>query len=122
MNSNILKLKLKRVDPVKYAIIASLLTMLIMLIVFVPFMLLFSAIGLGAATESFGAAGAIVGSGIFMIIFVPLIYGAIVFVITLIATALLNFILKKTGGLDVDFEKVGFDFEATQANQGRIEQ
>ena len=122
MNSNVLKLKLKRVDPVKYAIIASLTTMLIMLIVFVPFFFLFSAIGLGASGDSLGAAGAIFGGGVAMVIIVPLFYGVLVFILTLITTSLLNFILKKTGGLDIDFEKAGIDASVNYGSQDRIEQ
>jgi small-conductance mechanosensitive channel len=104
-----LRLKLKRVDPVKYATISALLTGLLMLIIFVPMMLLLSLIGAGAATESFGAGAAIFGGGIFMIILIPIFYAVFVFIITLIMTSLLNFILKKTGGLDIDFEKAGLD-------------
>ena len=120
MNNNILKLKLKRVDPVKYATIAALLTALIMLIVFVPFFLLFSIAGAGAAS-GFGEGAAIFGGSIFIIILMPIIYGVMVFILTLISTALLNFILKKTGGLDIDFEKTGL--EISQIGQDhRIEQ
>ena len=96
MNSNILKLKLKRVDPVKYALITTALTLTIMLIVFVPFLLIFSAIGIGAGSESFGAGAAILGGGIIGMLFGIIFYGVIIFVVTLIATSLLNFILKKT--------------------------
>ena len=103
-----LRLKLKRVDPVKYATISALLTGLLMLIIFVPFMLLFSLIGAGAG-DSFGAGAAIFGGGIFMIILIPIVYAVVVFILTLIMTSLLNFILKKTGGLDIDFEKAGLD-------------
>ena len=101
-----LKLKLKRVDPVKYATIASLLTVCLMLIIFIPMTLMVSAIG---ATNDVGAGAALFGGGIIMIIFGPILYGVIVFVTTLIMTMLLNFILKKTGGLDVDFEQAGLE-------------
>lgn len=120
MSSNILKLKLKRVDPVKYATVAALLTAFIMLIVFVPFMLLFSVIGAGSA-GGLGEGAAIFGGGVFAIIFVPLIYGVIVFIITLISTSLLNFILKKTGGIEIDFEKAGIDISQIGQDR-RIEQ
>lgn len=119
MQNNILKLKLKRVDPVKYATIAAILTALIMLVIFVPFMLLFSMIGAGAAS-GFGEGAAIFGGSIFIIILMPVIYGVMVFIITLISTSLLNWILKKTGGLDIDFEKSGLDI--SQIGQDRIEQ
>ena len=120
MNSNILKLKLKRVDPVKYATVAAFLTALIMLILFVPFMLLFSLVGAGASS-GFGEGIAIFGGGIFAIILVPIIYGVMVFIITLISTSLLNFILKKTGGIDIDFEKAGLDISQIGQDR-RIEQ
>lgn len=104
--SNTMRLKLKRVDPVKYALISALLTVLLMLVIFVPFMLILSSIG---ASQDLGVGSAILGGGVVMMIFVPLFYGVIVFIVTLIMTALLNFILKKTGGLDIDFEKAGLD-------------
>lgn len=109
---NIIRLKLKRVDPVKYATISAILTMALMLIIFVPFMLFFSAIGI--ATEDLGVGAAFFGGGIIMIVIVPLIYGVLVFIITLLITALMNFILKKTGGLDIDFEKTGLDISLTE--------
>nr|WP_321233730.1 hypothetical protein [uncultured Psychroserpens sp.] len=120
MNNNILRLKLKRVDPVKYATIAAILTALIMLIVFVPFMLLFSLAGAGAAS-GLGEGAAIFGGSVFMIILVPIIYGVMVFILTLISTSLLNWILKKTGGLDIDFEKTGLEISQIGQDQ-RIEQ
>ncbi|RZN83274.1 MAG: hypothetical protein EVB12_01845 [Winogradskyella sp.] len=125
MNNNILKLKLKRIDPVKYALIASILTVLIMLIVFVPMMLLFSAIGLGAASSEYGSGagvfGVLLGGGVFIIL-VPIFYGVLVFIITLISSSLLNFILKKTGGLEIDFEKAGLDVSQPESFQKQIEQ
>ena len=125
MNNNILKLKLKRIDPVKYALIASILTVLIMLIVFVPMMLLFSAIGLGAASSEYGSGagvfGVLLGGGVFIIL-VPIFYGVLVFIITLISSSLLNFILKKTGGLDIDFEKAGLDISQPESFLKQIEQ
>lgn len=109
MGANTIRLKLKRIDPVKYATIAAILTALIMLIVFVPMALLFSLVGAGAASDSFGAGAAIFGGGIFMVVLIPIIYAVVAFIVTLISTALLNFILRKTGGLDIDFEKSGLD-------------
>jgi len=107
MESNIIKLKLKRIDPVKYATISAFITVLLMLIIFVPIMLLFSVAGLGAS--DFGSGAAIFGGGIIAIIFVPILYGVLVFIVTLIAAYIMNFALKKTGGLEVDFEKTGLD-------------
>lgn len=99
-------LKLKKVDPVKYAIIATLSYLAIMLIIFVPFMLIASAVG---ATQDLVGGMAILGGGIFAIIFILIFYGVIIFIVTLLAAFILNFILKKTGGLPIDFEKAGMD-------------
>lgn len=104
-----IRLKLKRIDPIKYSVIAALLTVVLMIIILGPMMLITSLVGAGAGTEPFGALGAVLGGGFFMIILIPILYGVFVFIITLISTALLNFILKKTGGLDLDFEKSGLD-------------
>ncbi|MDG5490941.1 hypothetical protein [Psychroserpens sp. SPM9] len=120
MNTHTLKLKLKRIDPVKYATISALLTALIVLILFVPFFLLFSLVGAGSAS-GFGEGAAIFGGGVFIIILAPIIYGVVAFIVTLISTALLNFILKKTGGLDIDFEKTGLEISEIGKDH-RIEQ
>lgn len=119
MTNNLLKLKLKRVDPVKYATVAAILTALMMLIIFVPFTLLFTMVGAGSAS-GFGEGAAIFGGSIILIILMPVIYGVLVFIITLISTSLLNFVLKKTGGIDIDFEKTGL--EISHIGQDRIEQ
>ena len=96
-----------------------------MLIVFVPMMLLFSAIGLGAASSEYGSGagvfGVLLGGGVFIIL-VPIFYGVLVFIITLISSSLLNFILKKTGGLDIDFEKAGLDISQPESFLKQIEQ
>ncbi|MDA0177734.1 MULTISPECIES: hypothetical protein [Mesoflavibacter] len=120
MNNNKFTLKLMRVDPVKYATIAAVATALIMLVIFVPMMLLFSAIGV--ASDDLGSGAAIFGGGLFITILAPIFYGVLVFIITLITTAILNFILKKTGGLDIDFEKVGLGISQIGSDNPRLEQ
>ncbi len=104
MNTNTLRLKLKRIDPVKYAMVATLVYLLILLIVYVPIILLMS---LAGGLSDIGAGAAMLGGGILGIIFMVVIAGIFVFIITLLACSLLNFILKKTGGIDIDFEKAG---------------
>lgn len=44
------------------------------------------------------------GGGIMMLIFIPILYGIFGFIAGLIGTALLNFILSKTNGLDIEFD------------------
>ena len=86
--------KLKRVDPLKYAIIDS------------------PTIGVGAI---------IFGSVIAIIVTASFFYEVVLFVITLIAAFLPNFILKKTEELDIDFEKVGIDVSVNYDSQDCIE-
>ncbi|WP_299126572.1 hypothetical protein [uncultured Winogradskyella sp.] len=122
-SSRIIKLKLKRVDPVKYAIVATLTYLAILLLIFVPVMLIASAVGM---TQDAVGGFAIMGGGIFVIIFAMIFYGAIIFVVTLLASMLLNFILKKTGGIPIEFE--GHDLELqnnidfTSSSQERLKQ
>lgn len=123
MNNSILKLKLKRVDPVKYATIATLTYLAIILLIFVPFMLLASAIGV---TQDVAGGFAILGGGLFAIIFIMIFYGVIIFIITLLAAFLLNFILKKTGGLPLEFEETNSGLQTqnidfTSSSQERLE-
>ncbi len=96
-----IKLNLKRVDPVKYGIITGLLMALMSLIVIIP-MFLFMSVA-GASGMSNGNGLAMFGGGIAML-FVPILYGIIGFIFGLIGTALMNFILSKTNGLDMEFD------------------
>ena len=98
--SNRMTLRLMRIDPVKYATIAAIAT----------------AVG---ASQDFGPGAAIIGGGLFVIILAPIFYGIMVFIVTLITTAIINFILKKTGGLDIDFEKAGLGIQEIGSNQHR---
>lgn len=117
-NSNRMTLRLMRVDPVKYATIAAILTIAMFLIVVLPFFLLFSAIGM---SQDLGAGAAIMGGGIFGMLIGMIFYAVFVFIFTLIITAFLNFILKKVNGIDIDFEKAGLGISEI-GNQDRIGQ
>jgi len=103
-NANRMSLRLMRIDPLKYAIVATLAYLSILLIIYLPIILLGSLVG-GASDLAAGAA--MLGGGIIGIIFFIILAGAFVFIFTLIIAAILNFILKKVNGIDIDFEKVG---------------
>ena len=109
-----IKLNLKRIDPVKAGIIYGALTALLSLIIVLPVMLFISATGLAANQPGMGA---MFGSGIAML-FIPIIYGIIGFIAGLIGTALLNFILSKTNGLDIEFD--GKDMEISQIGEDNV--
>jgi hypothetical protein len=108
-----IKLTLKRIDPVKAGVIYGALMALLSLIIVLPFMLIFSAAGLADQPGM----GAMFGGGIAML-FIPIIYGIGGFIAGLIGTALLNFILSKTNGLDVEFD--GKDMEISQIGEDKV--
>lgn len=103
-----LTLRLKKIDPVKWATISGLLYAVLSLIVIVPMFLFMSVIG---ASSGFGEAGmGILGGGV-MMLFMPIIYGIVGFIFGLIAALIFNFVLKKTNGLDMEFEKIGLSID-----------
>lgn len=99
-----LKLKLTKIDPVKYALIAGTLLAVVMFI-FLAFFLLLGSL-FGASAGGFAPFAAIAGGGIIMLILGPIFYFIFGFIFTLIAAFILNIILKKTDGLIIDFEKI----------------
>lgn len=104
--NNTFTLKLKRIDPVKWGVIVGLVYALLSLIIIVPMFLIMSVAG---ATSGFDEAGlGMLGGGVIML-FAPILYGVLGFIFGLIGALILNFVLKKTKGLDMDFEKAGLD-------------
>ncbi|WP_435414974.1 hypothetical protein [Polaribacter aestuariivivens] len=106
-----LKLKLKKIDATKYGIITGSVMALLSLIMLSIAFLFTSLIGLGAGSGA-SELGLLFGGGIFMVILGPILYFVIGFLFGWIGCLLLNFILKKTGGLDIEFEKAGFEISA----------
>ncbi len=106
-----IKLKLKRIDPVKSGVIYGLLMALISLVVLIPMFMVMSAVGVGVGDN---AGLGMFGGGLAMLIFAPIIYGIIGFVFGLIGTALMNFILGKTNGLDVEFDSDNLEVTKTE--------
>jgi hypothetical protein len=68
-------------------------------------MMIVGAIGASAGGEGSGALGALgIGGGIAAIIFAPIIYGFLGFIIGLLGTLLANLALKFSGGLEVEMD------------------
>jgi len=109
-----IKLNLKRIDPVKAGIIYGALLALLSLIIILPVMLIFSAAGLSSGQAGMGP---MFGGGLAML-FIPIVYGIIGFIGGLLGTALLNFILSKTNGLDIEFD--GKDMEISQIGEDKV--
>ena len=108
-----IKLTLKKIDPIKWATIAAILYAVIALIVVVPMFLIFSTLGAASAFEDAGVGFGFFGGGL-ALLFIPIIYGVLGFIFGLIGALVLNFVLKKVNGLDMDFETAGL--EVTNGN------
>lgn len=68
-------------------------------------MMIIGAIGASTGGEGSGALGALgIGGGIAAIIFAPIIYGFLGFIVGLVGTLLANLALKLSGGLEVEME------------------
>ena len=83
-------LTLKKIDALKWGMIAGALYALLSLIIIVPMFLFISLIGAAADFENAGLG--ILGTGVFML-FMPILYGVIGFIIGWIGAMLFNFIL-----------------------------
>ena len=100
------KLTLKRVDPMKIAVIYGAVVALFSLIIVVPVFFLMS---LAGASSGLGEVGLGLFGGGIAVLFVPVLYGVFGFIFGLICALVFNFVLSKTKGLDLDFEKAGME-------------
>lgn len=99
--SNI-KMKLKKIDPVKSGVIVG-AAMALLSFIMLAIMALFGGM-IGGMTGGSDAMLSIIGGGLVALIFMPVFYFIIGFLSAWIGAMLLNFILKKTGGLKIEFE------------------
>jgi hypothetical protein len=113
-----IKLKLKRVDPVKYGLIIGLLSAIMSLIVLIPMFLFMSALGASARGYGGSGIGAAMFGGALGIFMAPILYFIFGFIFGLIGTAIMNFILGKTNGLDIEFESN--DLEISQIGKDKV--
>ena len=97
-------LKLKRLDPIKWATIMAAVYAILSLIIMIPMFLFMSVLGASEGLEEAGLG--ILGGGV-MMLFLPVIYGVLGFIFGLIGAYIFNFVLGKTDGLEMDFEKMG---------------
>jgi len=91
--------RIKRIDPMQSGKVTAIVSVALILIIFVPFMLLFSLAGLGT---SFG--GAMLGGSLFMIILLPIIYGIVGFIAGILYAVVYNFTYKYHGGLQLEYD------------------
>lgn len=98
-----MKLTLKKIDPVRFALIYATVIALVMFII-LAIVLLFGSLFGAAFGGEMGPLGAVVGGGFLALIFGPIIYFVIVFIITWIGASIFNFVAAKYGGLDLHFD------------------
>ena len=93
------KRRIRRIEPVQAGKVAGILAAALLLILFLPVLLLFSLVGL---SSDFG--GTFPGGGIIVLLFMPLIYGAIAFVAGMLYAVLYNFTFRFHGGVEMEYD------------------
>ncbi|MGY0426094.1 MAG: hypothetical protein ACWIPI_04595 [Polaribacter sp.] len=101
-----LKLQLKKIDATKYGIIIGSVMALLSFIILTVIFLFSTLFGLGMGMNSEFAT---FGGGLVMVILAPILYFIFGFIFGFISCLILNFILKKTDGLYLEFEKRGLE-------------
>lgn len=103
-----LKLILKKVDAKKYGIITGTLMALLVFVMLLIAFLFTSLLGLGFNSSELEL-GYVFGGGFLMVILGPIVYFIFGFIFGYLGALLLNFILKKTNGLALEFDKTNID-------------
>ncbi|SDR65472.1 hypothetical protein [Opitutus sp. GAS368] len=102
-----MQLKLKRIAPLQAGKMLAAFYGLLSLL-FVPFMLLFMAMGSFAARQQGGGAMPALpfmfGMGVGFMVLLPFFYAAMGFVFGVISAAVYNLLAKWIGGLELEFE------------------
>ena len=86
--------------------IAGLTAVVITFVCAIPYALLAMAVGIGSNGAGMGTAGMGIGAALGMVIVAPLGFGALHFIAGLMYAVVLNFVLRKTGGLELSIEKI----------------
>lgn len=100
-----IKLKLKYIDPIKYGVLVGILMFIMSVLMFLFGFLIMSIFGVLGNSE-LSMFSAILGGGFITLLIAPLLYGVFGFIIGLLGAYILNFVLGKTNGLDVEFEGI----------------
>jgi hypothetical protein len=102
-----MQLRLKRIAPLQAGKMLGAFYGLLSLI-FVPFMLIFMAVGSFAAASRGGASGMplMMGMGVGFMIFLPVVYGVLGFIFGVIGAFIYNLMGRWIGGFELEFEPV----------------
>ncbi|PIE50455.1 MAG: hypothetical protein CSA38_03365 [Flavobacteriales bacterium] len=103
-----MKLKLKKIDPIKYSLICSLIVGVVMFLTF-ALLSVFGGFMSSIIGDEIGKMGLIFGGSFFILIFVAFFYMVITFIFSLISIVIFNFVLSKTGGLEMEFENQDYE-------------
>ena len=95
--------RIKKINPVQAGKVSAVIAVLLILIIFVPIMLLFSAVGFSSDQSSFG--GLAMGGGILaMVILMPIIYGIFAFLFGMFYAFIYNVTYRFHGGLEMEYD------------------
>ena len=105
---NDITLTLKRIDPIKVAVISAVVYTIIALVIMVPILII--------AHIFYGSVAPFQSLGIIeIVIIVPVFYGVMGFIFALFGMVLFNWMLRFTKGLAIDVE--AFDIQIQKYNQ-----
>jgi hypothetical protein len=92
-----MKLRLKHIDPIKISGIAAIIMFVISFIIIIPFGLIINNLPM-PEDKSIGMMGSV-------IYILPFIYSAFGFLANLIIISFFNFLAKKMGGIEIEFDE-----------------
>lgn len=95
--------RIKKINPLQAGKVSAVIAVLLILIIFVPVILLVSAIGIGSNQSSFGGL-AMGGSILAMVIFMPVIYGIFAFLFGMFYAFIYNVTYRFHGGLEMEYD------------------
>jgi hypothetical protein len=98
--------RIKRINPFQAGKVSAIVSVVLILIIFLPFMLFFSLAGLGSNSP---VSGMFLGGGLFAIILIPLVYGFFGFIIGILYAVIYNFTYKYHGGLELEYDELSDD-------------
>jgi len=94
--------RIKKINPLQAGKVSAVIAVLLILIIFVPILLLFSAVGFGGNQSAFGSLMG--GSIIAVIILMPIMYGIFAFLIGIFYAFIYNVTYRFHGGLEMEYD------------------
>jgi hypothetical protein len=94
--------RIRKINAVQAGKVSAILSVALILIIFVPLILFVSMLGLGR--DSGLSAGIFLGGGLLALIFIPIIYGGVAFVLGVLYAVIYNYTYKWHGGVELEYD------------------